>query len=246
MSKRTQFGPSSNSNWIPRITSGYQTGFKRYASIGQFQEGHQPSSPHRWVWDTTHGMFEPSSPNFMMWTRDFFQTSRQPSKYSGLAKWVMTGVICLRNISVFCDSNSSTNLPLIERSGDIRLQWRRLRSIQMCKDSFWPIDQVSKLPKKTHNFISKMLFKVHNGFHFTPKSHGNISLISPRSKEELVKHQWLNLSMKEKNEELDFKPPARTPLQQRQISSIKFAFIQHGVFHNKKGFRWPKSRTWLD
>lgn len=124
-----------------------------------------------------------------------FFSSVKAAKGAGLAKCVMTGVICLRNLSAFSDANSFSNLSLdetyreafgftmkeIEDDADVQKLFDFLLNNRSLPE------EVAKmpLPERRKHFIHA-LFSIYNGFRFTPKSlKDNVSLISPIS---LVNH----------------------------------------------------------
>jgi len=120
-----------------------------------------------------------------------FFSNIKAAKSSGLAKCVMTGVICLRNLSAFCDANSFSNLSLNERYretfGFTMKEIEEHPEIQQLLDFLLtnrPIpSEVQKMDEvmRRRHFIEAM-FSTYNGFRFTPKSlSDNISLISPIS-----------------------------------------------------------------
>jgi hypothetical protein len=112
-------------------------------------------------------------------------------KEVGLAKCIMTGVICLRNLSAFSDVNSFTNLSLDETYreafGFTKKEIEEHSEIQKLIDFLLntrplpkEVEKMSIFQRRKH-FIHA-LFSIYNGFHFTPKSlRDNISLISPIS-----------------------------------------------------------------
>jgi len=120
-----------------------------------------------------------------------FFSNIKAAKSSGLAKCVMTGVICLRNLSAFSDANSFSNLSLNEHYretfGFTMKEIEEHPQIQQLLDFLLtnrPIpEEVAKMPmvEMRKHFISK-LFEVYNGFRFTPESLSEkLSLISPIS-----------------------------------------------------------------
>ena len=120
-----------------------------------------------------------------------FFSNIKSAKEAGLAKCVMTGVLCLRNLSAFSDANSFLNLSLAERYreafGFTREEIENNPQVQKLMDHILTnrpipsdVENLSILEKRKH-FINEM-FKVYNGFCFTSESLTNhISLISPIS-----------------------------------------------------------------
>ena len=135
-----------------------------------------------------------------------FFSNIKAAKSSGLAKCIMTGVICLRHLSAFSDANSFENLSLDElyreSFGFTMKEIEEHPDVQRLIDFILanrPIpEEVSKLPQEERrkHFISKM-FEVYNGFRFTPGSLSDkVSLISPIS---MVSHMGQLMKNKKAN-----------------------------------------------
>lgn len=133
-----------------------------------------------------------------------FFSSVKSAKARGLAKCVMTGVICLRNLSAFSDANSFQNLSLDETYREAfgfsikeiqeHPEVQNLIDYLLSTRQIPPEIQKMNRNARRNHFINAM-FEAYNGFRFTPKSvTENISLISPIS---MVNH--MNELMKDEN-----------------------------------------------